>query len=395
MNILVIAPFFPYPLTQGGKITIFNTLKYLSREHCVSFACLTDVPISDYGPLREYCAEIVVIERKAQTIRDLCTFLAGEYPFNAVKLHSEVFVRNLQELMARRTFDLVQIEFSLMWRYAGIFKEIPCTLDAHNIEHRIIGQNRINCRNPLKKLLYAMEERKLKALEERAWRECDLCFTVSSNESSVIAATLENDDKLITMVGVDLARFEFQFKQSFGMRLLFVGGLNYHPNLDSSDYLLREILPLIRARMPEVRLDIVGHELWRIVGLFPENSGVELHENVPEILPWFREADLLVVPLRYGAGIRIKILEAMAAGLPIVTTSKGCEGLQVEHGRELLVADDPETFASEVIRLLGDHALRRALAENARKFVAGHYSWETLVQRMSSGYQRLLGSKPA
>jgi glycosyltransferase involved in cell wall biosynthesis len=197
------------------------------------------------------------------------------------------------------------------------------------------------------------------------------------------------------MVGVDLARFEFQLKQSPGMRLLFVGGLNYHPNLDSADYLLCEIFPLIRARLPEVRLDIVGHELWRIAGLLPENSGVELHENVPEILPWFRGADLLVVPLRYGAGIRIKILEAMAAGLPIVTTSKGCEGLQVVHGRELLVADDPETFASEVIRLLDDHALRRTLAENARKFVAGHYSWETLVQRMSSGYQRLLGRKPA
>lgn len=395
MNILVIAPFFPYPLTQGGKITVFNTLKYLCREHCVSFACLTDLPISDYGPLREYCAEIVVIERKEQTIRDLCTFLAGEYPFNAVKLHSDIFVRELQELLARRSFDLVQIEFSLMWRYAGIFKGIPCVLDAHNIEYRIIGQNRINCANPLKKVLYAIEERKLKALEEQAWRECDLCFTVSDNESSVIATTLGNDDKLITMVGVDLARFAFQPKQSSGMGLLFVGGLNYHPNRDSADYLLREIFPLIRARVAEVRLNIVGHELWRVEGLLPENSGVELHENVPEILPWFRGADLLLVPLRFGAGIRIKILEAMAAGLPIVTTSKGCEGLQVEHGRELLVADDPETFAREVMRLLGDHALRRALAENARTFVSEHYSWETLVQRMSSGYKRLLARKPA
>lgn len=392
MNILVISPFFPYPLTQGGKITIFNTLKYLSREHTVSFACLTDLPVSDYGPLREYCAEIVVVERKAQTIRDLCTFLAGEYPFNAVKLHSEVFAKELKELLARRSFDIVQIEFSLMWRYAEVFKGIPCALDAHNIEHRIIGQNRITCRNPIKKLLYAIEEEKLKALEERAWRECELCFTVSSNESEVVAATLGSDDKLITMVGVDLARFEFQPKHSAGMRLLFVGGLNYHPNLDSADYLLREIFPLIRARMPEVRLDIVGHELWRVEGLLSDNAGVELYENVPEILSWFRGADLLVVPLRFGAGIRIKILEAMAAGLPIVTTPKGCEGLQVEHGRELLIADDAEAFASEVIRLLGDHELRRALAENARKFVAEYYSWDRLVGKMSKGFQQVVAA---
>lgn len=398
MNILVIAPFFPYPLTQGGKITVFNTLKYLSRQHTVSFACLTDLPISDYGPLREYCAEIVVVERKEQTLRDLCTFLAGDCPFNAVKLHSQAFVVELQKLLSRRSVDLVQIEFSLMWRYAAIFTGIPCTLDAHNIEHRIIGQNRINCSNPLKKMLYAIEERKLKALEERAWRECNLCFTVSENERAAIATTLGNDDKLIAMVGIDLSRFEFLPKQSVGLRLLFVGGLNYHPNLDSADYLLREIFPLIRASLPEVRLDIVGHELWRVEGLLPENSGVALHENVPEILPWFRGADLLVVPLRFGAGIRIKILEAMAAGLPVVTTSKGCEGLVVEHGRELLVADDQESFASEVVRLLGDHELRRALAENARNFVAEHYSWETLVARMSKGFQLVVaatsGSNP-
>ena len=393
MNILVVSPFFPYPLTQGGKITIFNTLKYLSLRHRVSFACLAEEPISDYGPLRDYCEEIVVVERKPKPVKDLLTFLTGDYPYNAVRLHSADFALELKKLLERRTFDLVQIEFSLMWPYAPIFKGIPLVLDAHNIEYQIIRQNRINCRNPVKKLLYAIEERKLRELEERAWRECTLCFTVSVNEMAVISSTLENDHKLITMVGVDLARFEFQVKQGHGTRLLFVGGLNYHPNLDSAQYLLREISPLLRACLPEVKLDIVGQELWRVAGLIPENSGVEMHENVPEILSWFRGADLLVVPLRQGAGIRIKILEAMAAGLPVVTTSKGCEGLQVEHGRELLIADDPVAFANEVVRLLGDHGLRRTLAENARSFVAQYYSWETVVERMVNGYHRILDNK--
>jgi glycosyltransferase involved in cell wall biosynthesis len=390
MNILVIAPFFPYPLTQGGKITIFNTLKYLSREHRVSFACLTDVPVTDYGPLKEYCAEIVVVERKGALVIDLLTFLAGEYPYNAVKLHSADFVGALRSLLTRCTFDLVQIEFSLMWRYAALFEGIPCTLDAHNIEYNIIAQNRRNCRNPLKRFLYALEEKKLRALEERAWRECSLCFTVSDNERDLIAATLQGGDKLITMVGVDLSRFEFLPKEERGNRILFVGGLNYHPNLDSIQYLLGDVFPLIRAGVPEVRLDVVGIELWRIAGQVPDGGEVELHENVPEILPWFRGADLLVVPLRYGAGIRIKILEAMSAGVPIVATSKGCEGLRVEHGRELLIADDPASFAREVIRLLDDHELRRTIAMNARRFVAEHYSWETLVQRMSGGFRRVL-----
>jgi len=392
MNILIVAPFFPYPLTQGGKITIFNTLKYLSREHRVSFACVTDVPVTDYGPLEEYCEEIIVVERKPKLLQDLLAFLSGDYPYNAVRLHSEDFVIELQGLLQRRSFDLVQIEFSLMWRYASIFEGIPCALDAHNIEYEIIAQNRSNCRNPLKKFLYAIEERKLRTLEERSWRESSLCFTVSGNEKEAIAAALGDDKKLITMVGVDLSRFEFLPKREAGKRILFVGGLNYHPNLDSAQYLLQDIFPRIHATDPEVRLDIVGIELWRIAGLFSADAGVELHENVPEILPWFRGADLLVIPLRYGAGIRIKILEAMSAGLPIVATSKGCEGLQVEHGRELLIADDPDSMASEVIRLLNDPALRKSLAENARSFVAEHYSWESLVHSMTDGFQRVVAS---
>jgi glycosyltransferase involved in cell wall biosynthesis len=390
MNILIIAPFFPYPLTQGGKIVIFNTLKYLSRLHRVSFACLSDEPVTDFGLLQEYCDEIVVTVRKPELVRDLLSFMTGDYPFNAVKLHSESFAAELRLLRQRRSFDLVQVEFSLIWRYAEIFRDIPLVLYAHNIEYKIIAQNRLTCRNPLKRLLYAIEERKLRALEERAWRDCSLCFTVSANERDVIAATVKDDTKVITLVGVDLERFPFQPKREAEKKILFIGGLNYHPNVDSARYLLEEIFPRIRASVPDVSLDMVGIELWRIAEQASGTPGVRLHEHVPEILPWFRGADLLVVPLRYGAGVRIKILETMAAGLPIVATLKGCEGLAVGHGRELLVADDPDSFAREVVRLLGDSDLRLALATNAHEFVCEHYSLETVVKRMLDGFHRLL-----
>lgn len=395
MNILVVAPFFPYPLTQGGKIVIFNTLKYLSRQHRVTLACLSDVPITDFGPLKEYCEEIVVVERKARPVPDLLTFLLGPLPYNAVKFHSGKFASELRRLLLRCRFDLVQIEFSLMWPYASLFEGIPRVLYAHNIEYRIIGQNRLRCSNPLKKLLYASEERKLRVLEERAWRECSLCFTVSADERDAIASTMNDPGKVVTLVGVDLDRFPYHPRQEPGKRILFVGGLGYYPNLDSAQYLLEEISPRIRSGIADARLDLVGTELWRVAELVPEGGGVELHENVPEILSWFRGADILVVPLRCGAGIRIKILEAMAAGLPIVTTPKGCEGLAVEHGRELLIADDPDAFAREVIRLLGDPSLRRRLAENARAFVEEHYSWETMVKRMGSGFRRITGTGTA
>lgn len=390
MNILILSPFFPYPLTQGGKIVIFNIVKYLSKGNKVTLACLSESAVADYGPLQEYCEEIVVIERRPQQVRDLAAFLTGDEPFNSVRYRSDAFTKALRELIQRKSFDVVQIEFTLMWQYAPIFKGIPVTLDAHNIEYEIIRQNRDACGNPAKRLLYALEERKLRAHEERAWRECDLCFTVSDNEREVIASRSGNKGKVTTMIGIDLERFPFQVKPESEKRILFVGGMDYLPNLDSLLYFTGEIFPLIRAKVPGARLDIVGRDVVRVAGQLA-GDGIKVHENVPAILPWFRQADLIVVPLRLGAGIRIKILEAMAAGLPIVATPKGCEGIAVEHGEHLLIGDSPESFADAVRRVLGDDGLRRSLARNARGLVERRYSWETLAKDLENMYRKLAG----
>ena len=164
--------------------------------------------------------------------------------------------------------------------------------------------------------------------------------------------------------------------------------VNGNPNgilLETAMDLLNDILPAIQARIPQVKIDIVGRELWRIKDQ-TAYAGVEFHEDVPDILPSFRQADALVVPLRYGAGTRIKILEAMAAGLPVVSTSKGCEGLAVRHGEHLMIADSPDEFASAVKRVMEDDELRTSISRNARRLVEERYSWEGLVGEMAKRF---------
>src|SRR5208282_4382115 len=157
----------------------------------------------------------------------------------------------------------------------------------------------------------------------------------------IIASAIGRTDKVVIVPnGVDLDRFEFMPKNSTGGRILFLGGMDYIPNLDSAEYFLTDIFPLIRSHLPEAKLSIVGRDLVKINKTRPSES-IEFHENVADIVPYFRGSDVLVVPLRMGAGTRIKILEAMASGLPVVTTSKGCEGIEVKHGRHLLIADSP------------------------------------------------------
>lgn len=351
--------------------------------------CLSDRKVDDYGPLAGYCKEIITVERRMRFIKDFSIFFFGKDPFNSVKYSSLGFRSALQGLLQRQSFDIVQIEFSLMWQYADIFRGIPVVLDAHNIEYEIIRQIKDTCGNPIKKILYSLEEKKLKYKEEEAWKKCNLCLTVSDKERDVIDSYLGHSNKVFAIPnGVDLKQFEFHPKADMGKQLLFIGGMDYQPNLDSARHFLKEIFPLIQSKVPDVKLDIVGRELWKIDGR-ASVGGVEFHENVPDVLPYFGKADVLVVPLRYGAGTRIKILEAMATGLPVVTTSRGCEGIHVKHAEHLMIADSPSDFASAVQRLLKDINLKNSITQNARSLVEEKYSWEMLVGKMERFYSKV------
>jgi len=393
MNILIIAPFLPWPLDQGGKIRVFNIIKNLSRSHVVTLAAVVGSrDAADPGPLREFCAEVVIVKRPARLWRDQLAFFSGSAPYNVIRYRSATMRQALKQLQQRCSFDLIQIEFSMMWQYADLFAATPVLLDAHNIEYKNVQQIGTSATSPLWRLLYLVEEKRLKAVEERAWRECALCFAVSEKERAEIAACIGNDAKVITAAnGVDPERFAFLPKIGRNKKILFLGGMDYTPNLDAARWFLDEIFPLILQQEPEARLLMIGRELWRLNG---QESGcgnrdsVEFHENVPDVLPWFCEANILVVPLRQGAGTRIKVLEAFAAGLPVVATAKGCEGIAARDGEQLLVADTPHDFAAAVLQIMADAALGKNLAANARRLVVERYTWDRAAKTMDQSYQR-------
>jgi polysaccharide biosynthesis protein PslH len=388
MNILILSPFLPYPLDQGGKIRVFNLVKYLSCSNRITLACLTPGAAPDMGPLHGFCEEIVTVERNASFARDFSRFLFNGEAFNCARFSSSSFTRQLSVLAARKSFDLIQIEFSLLWQYADLFPGIPVVLDAHNIEYRNVQQIGEGCKGLGKRLLYRLEASRLQAVEEGAWRECALCFTVSKKERDEIASSTGNCGKVVAAAnGVDPERFAFRPRGNSGTKILFLGGMDYSPNLDAAKYFLTEVFPIIRREEPEARVLLVGRELGKLgeLALLP---GVECHESVPEVLPWFYEADLLVVPLRQGAGTRIKVLEAMAAGLPVVATSKGCEGIAAESGRELLIADTPKEFAAAALSIMHSPEVRANLARNAHRLVVERYTWESAAKIMDQSYQR-------
>ncbi|OGU10761.1 MAG: hypothetical protein A2075_06305 [Geobacteraceae bacterium GWC2_58_44] len=392
MKILILAPFLPYPLDQGGKIRIFNIIKHLSKQHEVTLAAVVDDrSAAKPGELQDLCAEIVLVERPARLWPDRLAFFTSRAPYNVIRYGSGAMRRALRQLQQRKNFDLIQIEFTMMWQYADLFPATPVVLDAHNIEHKNVQQIGSSATSPLWRLMYLIEEKRLRAVEERAWRESALCFAVSENERDEIAARAGGSAKAITAAnGVDPERFAFRPREQAGKRILFLGGMDYSPNLDAARYFIREVLPIIRGEEPEARVLLVGRELGRL-GEDASLPGVECHESVPEVLPWFYRADLLAVALRQGAGTRIKVLEAFAAGLPVVATSKGCEGIGAENGRELLIADTPEQFAAAALRILKNPETGRSLAQSARSLVVERYTWESAAKIMERSYGKLSG----
>lgn len=391
MNILILSPFLPYPLDQGGKIRIFNLIKSLAKSHEITLAALVqDSTSADAGPLKELCEEVVLVHHPSRPWSDQISFFTGNSPYNVIRYRSSLMERTILDLIGRKRFDLVQVEFSLMWQYAKLFREIPITLDAHNIEFKTVREIGAGKRSILMRTMYRIEEKRLRRVEERAFRESALCFAVSGQEREELVGYADRPDKVVTAAnGVDPDRFTFVPRTRSGKKILFLGGMDYLPNLNAATHFLDEIFPKVRKREADAKVLLVGRELGKL-GRLLQMPGVEPHESVPEVLPWFYEADLLAVPLRQGAGTRIKVLEAMASGLPVVSTPKGCEGIDVKNGMELLIADTPQSFIDDIVHIMREPALATSLAENARRLVIARYTWQAAADIMNESYRALI-----
>jgi len=267
-------------------------------------------------------------------------------------------------------------------------------LDEHNIEYDVVKQTATTADGAFRRAYSAINWPKVQSEEKRAWAGLDGCTLTSSRDEGLLLAHAPATRTAVVPNGVDL---EF-FKPSAAPQpespttLLFFGAIDYYPNTDGLLFFTREIFPLLEARVPRVRLSIVGRRPPEsIVSL--RSARVEVTGAVDDVRPHIERAAVVIVPLRLGGGTRLKILEAMAMGKAIVSTSVGAAGLDVVPERDLLIADTPEAFAHQVSRLLDDPALARRLGRAARQLVAARYGWTASVDRLSSFYGEVMAAR--
>jgi glycosyltransferase involved in cell wall biosynthesis len=392
LNILIVSPALPLPLWGFGT-RVYQLARHLSAHHDVTILSYAR-PIDDgVLPLvREVCSDLRIVTRepvdRAARRRSQLRSIVSMLPHGGWELKSRAMKAALDELLSTERFDLVQFESSQMRAALEVPAGTRVVLDEHNLESELLERMRQGERSRARRLYNRMECLKFGRLERRLWARVGAVAVPSEREASTVRQRTSTPVSTVPN-GVDLDFFTPGREDPEPARLVFTGLLSYRPNFDAVMYLVDEILPRIRRLHPDVVLSVVGHGQESHLQQL-RRPHVDVTGWVEDVRPYVARAAVVVVPLRIGGGTRLKVIEAMAMGKPIVSTSVGCEGLDVSHGEHLLVADGPERFASEVGRLLDDRQLALALGAAGRERAVEAYSWERVAGRLEELYESVL-----
>jgi glycosyltransferase involved in cell wall biosynthesis len=261
-----------------------------------------------------------------------------------------------------------------------------------NIEYLLLRQIALARPRLTSRIAGLLDAVKTRRVEERAWRSFDACAVVSARDRDIVARAVPTARIRVLPNGVDTTHFAPQEPQSGpqGHTLVLTGTVGYYPNLHGILWFLREVFPRVRAACPDASLQIVGQASEEARHQIGQIEGVVLTGRVPDVRPYVAAGAVFIVPLHIGGGTRLKVLEAMAQGKAIVSTPVGCEGLDVVDGQHLLVAATPHAFASAIVRLLADPALRARLGASARRLAVERYDWGSIAGELEQFYQELV-----
>ncbi len=384
LRTLFVSPYSPYPLIFGGAIRVYNLMRTFAEFSDVSVICMHE--LGDLGADRElptWCDEVVFVEPPGhhRALRQVRSIVDPRRSFLTLDHRSDRFQAELDELLARCQFDVIVVEHTQMAQYDLGDTGAVDVLDLHNIEHELV-QRRSEVSTGVRSWALRWEAAKVRREELRACRDHDLVFTTSDREAHLLREWVP--DAVVETVpnSIDPARFGTRETAAGGRELLFVGATHVDANRDGVRWFVEEVYPLVRERIGDVELKVVGGAPPPDIRRLHGHDGVEVVGFVPDVGPYFDAATVSIVPLRTGGGTRLKVLESMAAGVPTVSTSIGAEGLDLADGTELLLADEPDDFAAAIVRVLESTALQAELAAAGRRVVDERYSWRAQRERV-------------
>jgi glycosyltransferase involved in cell wall biosynthesis len=399
LRVVLVDEELPYPPVSGKRIRTLGLIERLARRHRLTYVCHRNADPVEAGQAAAHFAKLgirtVVVDRSVPPksgvgfYARLAANLLSPLPYSVTSHTSAALRQALTRLACEEYFDLWHVEWT---PYAQALRGLPGRriVMAHNVESVIWQRYRETETNLLKRWYIGRQWRKFVRFERDVLAEADLTVAVSDVDAERFRGELGVPRVDVVDNGVDTAYFRPTQTPRAPATLLFLGSLEWRPNLDGVQLLLDRVFPEVRRRVPEARLVLVGRnppdDLRQRVASTP---GVELHGNVPDVRPYLARCGLLVVPLRIGGGSRLKILEALSAGTPVVSTQIGAEGLHLEPGRHLDVVEDIDGMAGAVVNAIGDPQRAQKQAAAARAQVLRLYDWAVLSERLERLWLRV------
>jgi len=402
MKILYLSLRFPYPPHSGDKIRTYNILKHLSQRHDISFVSFVQSPqeASCTGYLREYCDQVKTVEfSKLRAYGNCLLYFSFAEPFQVGYWHSQEMQQQVDEMMDRNSFDIIHVQFFRMAQYVTKYTRRSTGRDAcatvldsgDSFSLNLNRRSRLD--RGLSWPLLKVEANRVRMYETEITQWFDQVTMVSSLDRDYLLSINGSAPMSVVPMGVDLEYYQPSDPQA-GMpvppNLLFTGTIRYFPNKDAVLYFCNEILPLVKNAVPSAKFYVVGNHPPKKISKLMSGRDVIVTGRVEDVRPYFARSAVFVCPLRSGSGMQTKILEAMAMGVPVVTTSMGAEAFEEAiAGRDIIIADDARKFAAEIICLLKDKELRQSVAQNARELVQRKYGWSSVVKRLDMIYETL------
>jgi sugar transferase (PEP-CTERM/EpsH1 system associated) len=397
MRILLITPQRPYPPHQGTTLRNFNLVKELAKRHTVCLLSFLepDQAPSDSGPLSQYCQWIETIPvPQRTTMRRLRQMLLTNRPDMSWRLWSPEFAQRLAHKLAGESFDVVEIEGIEMAPYLPVIQAIDPTpriiYDAHNAEW--ILQKRAclaDVKTPSRWVAAAyswVQWHRLRRYEAALMARVDHTVVMSEPDRAALLDVSPTAKTTVIPNGVDLGAYSQFTDPPINHDIVFTGKMDFRPNIDAVLWFGLNVFPLIQARHPGTSFAIVGQRPHPRLDILRNNPHIRITGFVDDIRPYIAGAKVYAAPLRVGGGTRLKLMEAMAMGRAIVSTTVGAEGFPVTDGQELLLADTPELFAEKVCRLLESPTQTEQLGAAGRAFATANYGWDALVPKLEAVY---------
>jgi len=394
MKVLMITPYLPYPLHSGGQIRSYNLLKNLAEKHEITlFSFMKQIREDHINQLKSFCKKIEVFKRrKAWSPQNIAFSGFSFYPFLVAIYFSPSLKARIREELGKEKYDLIHAEtFYVMPNIPKT--EVPILLVEQTIEYLVYDHFIQTIKFSPARAPLLLDVLKLKFWESFYWKKAKMVGAMSEADKKEMQRLVPNLKVEIIPNGVDVDYFAKAKKSEIENTVLFVGNFSWLQNREAVYFLVEDVWPKIKAKVKNAKLWIVGQNPSAKIRQLAKDDEVKIDEGVEDIREVYLKSSVLLAPIFGPGGTRFKILEAMASGLPVVTTPTGIEGLPAQNNIQLLIGEDSCELADATIRVLKDKELSQKLASNAKELVSCEFSWQKISAKLDNIYQNLSHGK--